>query len=109
MDFRKVTAIIRPDSLEKVEKELQALSIPGVSVTKVKGYGEYANFYAPDWMLTHVRVEVFIGQHYIYFSLMSSSQCLMIMLRHPLVKHSKGSSIKYSLIGLPVVVGLTPT
>ena len=63
MDFRKVTAIIRPDSLEKVEKELQALSIPGVSATKVKGYGEYANFYAPDWMLTHARVEVFIGQH----------------------------------------------
>ena len=63
MDFRKVTAIIRPDSLEKVEKALQALSIPGVSVTKVKGYGEYANFYAPDWMLTHARVEVFVGQH----------------------------------------------
>ena len=63
MRFRKVTAIIRPDSLEKVEKALQALSVPGVSVTKVKGYGEYANFYTPDWMLTHARVEVFIGQH----------------------------------------------
>jgi len=63
MEFRKVTAIIRPDSLEKVEKALQVLSVPGVSVTKVKGYGEYANFYTPDWMLTHARVEVFLGQH----------------------------------------------
>ena len=63
MEFRKVTAIIRPGSLEKVEKALQALNVPGISVTKVKGYGEYANFYTPDWMLTHARVEVFIGQH----------------------------------------------
>ncbi len=53
MDFRKVTAIIRPDSLEKVEKALQALSVPGVSVTKVKGFGEYANFYEPDWLCTN--------------------------------------------------------
>jgi nitrogen regulatory protein P-II 1 len=63
MEFRKVIAIIRPDVLEKVESALQAMGVPGVSVTKVKGYGEYANFYTPDWMLTHARVEVFIGQH----------------------------------------------
>ncbi|MGB7932351.1 MAG: P-II family nitrogen regulator [Gammaproteobacteria bacterium] len=63
MEFSKVTAIIRPDCLDKVEKALQALSVPGVSVSKVKGYGEYANFYTPDWMLTHARVDVFIGQH----------------------------------------------
>jgi len=62
MDFCKVTAIIRPDYLEKVEKVLQALGVPGLSVTKVKGYGEYVDFYTPDWMCTHVRVEVFIGQ-----------------------------------------------
>ncbi|MGD2073389.1 MAG: P-II family nitrogen regulator [Gammaproteobacteria bacterium] len=63
MEFRKVTAIIRPDSLEPVERALQALSVPGVSVTRGKGYGEYADFYTPDWMLTHVRVDVFVGQH----------------------------------------------
>lgn len=63
MDFCKVTAIFRPDVLEQVEKALQGLGVPGLSVTKVKGYGEYANFYTSDWMCTHVRVEVFIGQH----------------------------------------------
>ncbi len=62
MEFRKVTAIVRPTCLEKVEQALQALGVPGVSVTKVKGYGEYADFYARDWMLTHARVEVFIGR-----------------------------------------------
>lgn len=63
MDFRKVTAIIRPDALEKVENALKSLSVPGVSVTRVKGYGEYKDFYTPDWMGSHVRVEIFIGQH----------------------------------------------
>jgi nitrogen regulatory protein P-II 1 len=63
MEFRKVTAIVRPDSLEPVERALQALGVPGVSVTRGKGYGEYADFYTPDWMLTHARVEVFVGQH----------------------------------------------
>ncbi|MGD2056968.1 MAG: P-II family nitrogen regulator [Gammaproteobacteria bacterium] len=63
MEFRKVIAIIRPSALEKVEQALQALGVPGVSVTRVKGYGEYADFFTPDWMLTHVRVEVFIGEH----------------------------------------------
>jgi nitrogen regulatory protein P-II 1 len=63
MNFRKVTAIIQPDVLEKVENALKILNVPGVSVTKVKGYGEYMNFYTPDWMCSHVRVEIFIGAH----------------------------------------------
>jgi nitrogen regulatory protein P-II 1 len=63
MEIRRVTAIIRSNALEKVEKDLQALGVPGMSVSKVKGYGEYADFFSPNWMVTHVRVEVLIGQH----------------------------------------------
>jgi nitrogen regulatory protein P-II 1 len=62
MDFRKVIAIIRPDCLEKVEQALQALAIPGISVCKVKGYGDYADFYEQDWMTSHVRIEIFTPQ-----------------------------------------------
>ena len=63
MSFRKIPAIIKPDRLEAVEARLRDLAVPGISVSKVKGYGEYANFYTADWMITHARVEVFIGQH----------------------------------------------
>jgi nitrogen regulatory protein P-II 1 len=63
MEFCKVTAIVRSSVLERVENALKATNVPGVSVTKVKGYGEYADFYRPDWMVSHVRVEVFIGRH----------------------------------------------
>ena len=61
MLFRKVTAIIRSDALEKVEQRLQELGVPGISVTRVKGYGEYENFYSRDWLTTHARVETFIS------------------------------------------------
>ena len=59
MIFRKVTAIFRPGRLEAVEDRLRGLGVSGVSVTKVKGFGEYANFFKADWLCTHVRVEVF--------------------------------------------------
>jgi nitrogen regulatory protein P-II 1 len=59
MEYRKVIAIIRPDYLEKVEQSLQALAVQGMSVSKVKGYGEYRDFYERDWMSGHVRIEIF--------------------------------------------------
>jgi len=62
MEFAKVTAIIRPDALERVEQSLQALGVPGISVSKTKGYGEYADFYSTDWMTSCVRVEVIVRE-----------------------------------------------
>lgn len=58
-DYCKVVAIIQSDVLDKVERRLQELGVPGISVTRVKGYGEYADFYSHDCMTTHARVEVF--------------------------------------------------
>jgi len=62
MRFRKVTAIFRPDRLEEVEDRLRSLGVPCVSVIRVKGFGEYANFYEPDWLCQHVRIEVFTSK-----------------------------------------------
>jgi len=61
MKFRKVTAIIRPERLQAVEECLKKLAVPGISVTRVKGFGEHADFFKSDWLCRHVRVEVFIG------------------------------------------------
>lgn len=60
MKFRKVTAIIPSLSLDDVEKELIALGVPGMTVTKAHGLGEYRNYYAKDSMSDCSRVEVFI-------------------------------------------------
>ena len=35
------------------------MRVKGISVTKVKEYGEYANFFNPDWMVNHSRIEIF--------------------------------------------------
>jgi len=59
MDLRKITAIIRSSELEKVEERLKDIGVKGVSVSRVKGYGEYADFYKSDWMVTHARMEIF--------------------------------------------------
>jgi len=62
MEYCKVIAIIRPDRLENVEQALQSLAVPGISVSRVKGYGEYRDFYERDWMSDHVRIEIFALQ-----------------------------------------------
>lgn len=59
MKLQMVTAIIRRDALEKVELRLQAMHVKGVTVTRVKGYGEQKDFFSSDWMVSHVRLEVF--------------------------------------------------
>lgn len=45
MALRKVTAIVRTEMLEEIEQHLQAIGVPGISVTYVKGFGNYANFF----------------------------------------------------------------
>lgn len=59
MESRKITAIIRNSVLEKVEKRLQSLGVKGISVSRVTGYGEYANLFRSDWMVPHYRLEIF--------------------------------------------------
>jgi len=59
MDFRIIIATIRIDRLEKVEKELQRIGVECVNISKVKGYGEYRDFFERDWMVEEVRLEIF--------------------------------------------------
>ena len=62
MTFAKITAIVRPEALEPIEKQLQSLGVPGMSASRVRGYGDYADYYKDDWMVTHVRIEVFVAE-----------------------------------------------
>jgi nitrogen regulatory protein P-II 1 len=60
MSFNKVTAIVRCARLETVERRLQTLGVKGMTVTHVKGFGEYANFFREDWSVKHARLEMFV-------------------------------------------------
>lgn len=59
MDLKRVTAIVRTDVLEDVERRLRQLGVPGLTVSRVKGFGEYANFFTPDWTSACARIEIF--------------------------------------------------
>lgn len=59
MDYRLIVAIIRRSTLESVESRLVRMHVPGISVSAVKGFGEYTDFFARGWMVEHVRIEVF--------------------------------------------------
>ncbi len=57
--YSKVTAIIGGERLEAVEKALAARHVAGVTISEVRGYGEYHNFYRKDMTSRHAQVEVF--------------------------------------------------
>lgn len=57
--FYKVIAIVRSSRLEAVEENLQRANVRGITVTPVKGYGDYKNFFTADWMKPFVKIEVF--------------------------------------------------
>ena len=59
MEWKKIVAIIPGDKLGDVEKRLKAIQVGGISVTRGKGYGEYANFFTSDWCIGHVRIEIY--------------------------------------------------
>ena len=59
MKCEKLTAIIRRSRLSDVEDALVRCGVGGLTVTGVKGYGEYANFFSRDWKVDHVKLQVF--------------------------------------------------
>lgn len=59
MELRKITAIIRSELLGPVEQQLPAAGAKGLTVTHVRGYGEYADLFSRDWQVNHVRLEIF--------------------------------------------------
>jgi len=59
MVLKKITAIIPARKLEDVERGLQRIGVPGITVTVCKGYGEYERFAKFDWSLPRARIEIY--------------------------------------------------
>lgn len=63
MDIKLIIAIIRSDRLEPVERILKDIGVERINVSKVKGYGEYRDFFTRDWMVEEVQIEIFTRRH----------------------------------------------
>jgi nitrogen regulatory protein P-II 1 len=62
MELRNIIAIIPTTMLGNVEKQLQKIGVKGVTVTQVKGYGEYKDLLRESWLSTHARIEIFAAK-----------------------------------------------
>lgn len=59
MTYNKINAIVRECCLEKVQSSLMAAGAAGLTVTHVRGAGEYVNTFGRDTLSRHARIEVF--------------------------------------------------
>lgn len=62
MSLKYVVAIIRPDVLRALEVKLGSLHVRGMTVTKVKGCGEYTDFFSKNHLTEHIKIEIFIEE-----------------------------------------------
>lgn len=60
MDCKRIIVILPEEALDEAEARLRELHIGGVTVSRVKGYGEYKNLFAPDWMTDRAKIELFV-------------------------------------------------
>jgi nitrogen regulatory protein P-II 1 len=59
MELKKVNAIIRSRLLEEVEERLRKIGVKGLTVTRVRGYGEAKSIWSQDWLGGHARIEIY--------------------------------------------------
>jgi len=59
MKYFKIDAFVPLLALATIEEELKKINVPGVTVSKVRGYGKNMNFFSYDELETDGRLEIF--------------------------------------------------
>lgn len=62
MAFRYVIAIVQPEVIPALEAQLPRIGVGGITLTRVKGFGDYKNFFARDWATEHTKAELFVDE-----------------------------------------------
>jgi len=62
MALSLVVAFVRESRVKSVVSKLYENSIPGATISPVRGYGEHVNVYSQDITEENVRVEVFVAE-----------------------------------------------
>lgn len=62
MNHKYVVAIIPLESVESVERKLRSIHVGGITLTRVKGFGEYKNLFTEDWLSEHTKIEMFVEE-----------------------------------------------
>lgn len=59
MPMQKIEAIIRVSALEPVEEALRNAGVSGLTISRVRGFGAYRNYFRDDWTHRYARVEIY--------------------------------------------------
>lgn len=62
MAFKYVIAVVQPEVVPALEAQLSRIGVGGITLTRVKGFGEYKNFFARDWATDHTKAELFVDE-----------------------------------------------
>jgi len=61
MSVKRITTIVPVESFEKLETCLRGTGVHGLTVTEVRGFGEHANFFQSDLLVSNIRVDIYAG------------------------------------------------
>lgn len=59
MKFSYIIAIVPPEAVDVLERKLRSIGVGGITLSKVKGFGEYRNFFSSDLLSDHTKLEIF--------------------------------------------------
>lgn len=59
MEYKKIIAIVRRYLVDDVEKRLRRIGVKGMTVTRIRGYGEYKQYFTEDGLSEQSRIEIF--------------------------------------------------
>lgn len=60
MTSRPCQRIFWPEFAVPLEAKLRSLGIGGITLSKVRGFGEYRNYFSGDGLTEHTKVEIFV-------------------------------------------------
>jgi nitrogen regulatory protein PII len=85
MPYKYVVAVLRPDVVAQLETRLCEIGIGGITLSRVKGFGETRNFFSADWLTEHTKLEVFVED--------SQLEALLAVLRETALPGVPGAGI----------------
>lgn len=62
VSIKRITAIMPPELLPSLEKQLRKHGVDGVTVEHVQGYGEHPNYFRRDLMHDNVRLILYADE-----------------------------------------------
>lgn len=62
MTIKRVTAIVPEELIDNFERCLRRCGVPGMTIDKVRGFGEHANYFSGDLLKSNIRVVVFVSE-----------------------------------------------